>query len=68
MSIEAIGIDSKCVHCGKTISPATLDNIWYSAGRPCCSRACKRAEDAKLPQPPEVVTVEDIEFEAGGIA
>lgn len=44
MTLAAISIDFVCEHCQKQIINATLNDIWYAAGRPNCSRECQRAE------------------------
>lgn len=48
MTINSISIDFVCHVCQKQIIAATLNDIWYAAGRPCCSWDCQQAELVKL--------------------
>lgn len=41
-------IDFTCPACGRIVIGASLNQIWYSAHRPCCSPDCKRRLDDAL--------------------
>lgn len=54
---------SKCENCGTSFTWYNFDQVWWAAGKPCCSSSCQsKVQGAMLiAQKREVILLDDLE-------